>query len=161
MQIRPGDRLFVQREQEMVRRTGPAYLGANFRNHPWCFITDPHGAKFAHWAGKGGPILRAFNVGQHRSVKDDQRRVARSLCREPDQIGAKVATDYTRRVPTGDCQGCAKVRQAVRLSWPYQGFEPGYLVIIVDIDRIRSQPRSPVDLDSTDRKRRARARSAS
>ena len=144
----------------MVRRPWPARLGTDFRKDSGCFIADPHGAEFGYCTRKRSPVLPAFDIGEHCRVKNDQRHVARSLCGKLSQISAQISPNDTRRVLTLNCQRSAKVLQPVGFSWPDQGFEPGYLVIIVEIDWVRIEPRSPAYLDPTDRKRRPRARSA-
>lgn len=76
------------------------------------------------------------------------------------QISAQISPNDAGRVLTLNCQRSAKVLQTTGFSWPDQGFEPGYLVIVIEIDWVRIQPRSPAYLDPTDRKRRPRAHSA-
>ena len=114
-------------------------------------VADPHGRQFACGARKRLPVLPAFDIGQHRRMEDDQRHAARSLRGKLSQISAQIPADDARRVLTRDCQRGAKVFQPVGFSRPDQGFEPGYLVIVVDVDRIRIQPRSPADLDPAGR----------
>jgi hypothetical protein len=85
MEIGPGDRLRVKREQQMVRRPWPARLRTDFRNTPSASLLTQM-APISRTARKCGPILSALAVGQHRDVKEDQGRVPRGLCGELNEI---------------------------------------------------------------------------
>ena len=120
MKIGPGDRLLVEREQEMMRRRRPAHLRADFRKHPGRFVADPHGAAFAYSVRKRLPVLPAFDIGQHRRMEDDQRHAARRLCGKLSQINAQIPADDARRVLTRDCQRGAKVVAVEPAGPPFQ-----------------------------------------
>lgn len=109
-------------------------------------IADPDCVTLKHIPGKGIPPLLIRDIGQNRSVKDDDGCIGRCLSDQRRQILRQISGHKTRRATLCDRNRGLQPIKAQLMFGPDQLFQPGHISIATDVKRVQIQPNPPDDI---------------